>query len=70
MYIYFFEKILKKWNKILEFGCIFLFKMFISYIKILLVSQPALACYGFRGHMHHGENFEKMVQYGEFGCIF
>ena len=25
---------------------------------------------GFRGHMYHGENFEKMTQYGEFGCIF
>ena len=24
----------------------------------------------FRGHMYHGENFEKMTQYGEFGCIF
>ena len=34
---------LKKWNKILEFGCIFLFEMFISYIKIMLVSLPALA---------------------------
>ena len=22
------------------------------------------------GHMYHGENFEKMTQYGEFGCIF
>ena len=20
--------------------------------------------------MYHGENFEKMTQYGEFGCIF
>ena len=34
---------LRKWNKILEFGCIFLSEMFISYIKIMLVSLPALA---------------------------
>ena len=33
---------LRKWNKILEFGCIFLFEMFISYIKTMLVSLPAL----------------------------
>ena len=33
----------RKWNKILEFGCIFIFEMFISYIKIILVSLRALA---------------------------
>ena len=33
---------MRKWNKILEFGCIFLSEMFISYIKIMLVSLPAL----------------------------
>ena len=32
------------------------------------MSQPALAM-GLGG-MYHGENFEKMTQYGEFGCIF
>ena len=34
---------LRKCDKILEFGCIFLFEMFISYIKIMIVSLPALA---------------------------
>ena len=29
-------------REILEFGCIFGFEMFISYIKIMLVSLPAL----------------------------
>ena len=24
----------------------------------------------FRGHMYHGENFEKMTQYDVLGCIF
>ena len=32
------------------------------------MSQSALAM-GLGG-MYHGENFEKMTQYGEFGCIF
>ena len=36
------RKFLRKWNKILEFGCIFLFEMFPSYIKIILVSLPSL----------------------------
>ena len=67
--LYFLEKILKKWNQILEFGCIFLFKILISYIKIMY-SVTARTCYGFREHMYHGENFEKMTQYDEFGCIF
>ena len=37
------RKFLKKWNKTLEFGCIFLFEKFISYIKIMLMLLPALA---------------------------
>ena len=43
--------------------------MLISYIKIIY-SVAARTCYGFRGHTYHGENFEKITQYGEFGCIF
>ena len=39
-------------------------------IKILLVSKPTLAIYGFMGHVYLGENFEKITQYVEFGCIF
>ena len=37
----------------------------------MLVSQPALAM-GLGGIiiMYNVENFEKMTQYGEFGCIF
>ena len=31
--------------------------------------QPALAM-DLGGIMYHGENFEKMTQYIEFGCIF
>ena len=42
--------------------------MLISDIKYCSVATST--CYGFRGHMYHGENFEKMTQYGEFGCIF
>ena len=34
-----------------------------------VVSKPALAM-GLGGIMYHGENFEKMTQYSEFGCIF
>ena len=34
----------------------------------MLVSQPTLAM-GLGGMMYHRENFEKMTQYGEFGCI-
>ena len=33
------------------------------------MSQPALAM-GIGGIMYHGENFEKMTQYGEFGYIY
>ena len=45
----------------------------------MLVSQPSLAMgLGDRvlrppftdNSSFHGENFEKMTQYGEFGCIF
>ena len=32
------------------------------------MSQPALAM-GLGG-IYHGENFEKMTQHDEFGCIF
>ena len=43
--------------------------MLISYIYTNnVVSQPTLAM-GLEG-MYHGENFEKMTQYGEFGCIY
>ena len=45
---------LKKWNEILEFGCIFLFEMFISYIKIMLVLLPALAMGLGCIYMYHG----------------
>ena len=35
-------------------------------------SVAASTCCGFRGHMYmyHGNFFEKITQYGEFGCIF
>ena len=33
------------------------------------MSQPALDM-GLGGHMYQGENFEKMGQYDEFGCMF
>ena len=42
--------------------------MLIFLHKNNVVSQPALAM-GL-GDMYHRENFEKMTQYGEFGCIF
>ena len=42
--------------------------MLISDIKYCSIATST--CYGFRGHMYRGENFEKMTQYGEFGCIF
>ena len=45
-HIYFVENFLKttrEKNNILQLGCIFLFEMFISYLKIILVSLPALA---------------------------
>ena len=40
--------------------------MFISYIKIVVVSHLLWV----REHRYHGKNFEEMTQYGEFGCIF
>ena len=44
---------LKKWNKILEFGCIFLFEMFISHIKNnASFAAIASTCYEFRGHIY------------------
>ena len=41
-------------EQLLEFECIFLFEMFVSYIKIMMVSLPALAM-GLGGkYMYHG----------------
>ena len=68
--IYFLKKIFKKWNKTLEFGCIFLFEMFISYMKIMLISKTAFAMGLWGIIIFHGEIFEKITQYGEFGFDF
>ena len=62
-------KFLRKENKILEFGCIFWFEMFISYFKILLVSLPALTMDLGGIYVSWIKFWENDAIYGEFGCI-
>ena len=49
--------------------CVYILIWNVNFLhKNNVVSKPAFAM-GWGG-MYHGENFEKMTQYGEFGCIF
>ena len=64
------QKLFKKWNKILEFGCVLGFEMLFFLHKNNVMSQPALAMA--LGGICILEIFflENDAIYGEFGCIF